>query len=77
MVKTVTRTFIRMVSQIMRMEVLNRMSEMSKDKKLNPRLKPEDIEKRAPTSLLTSLSSIQIINGNGWKQMTVLTKYNR
>lgn len=71
------RTFIRMVSSIMRMEMLNRISEVSDDRKLNPKLKPGDIGKRTPTSLLTSLSNIQMIYGNGWRQMTELTKDNR
>ena len=71
------RTFIRMVSSIMRMEMLNRISEISNDKKLDPKLKPRDIEKRGPTSLLTSLSNIQMIYGNGWQQMTEMTKDNR
>ena len=60
----------------MRMEMLNRISEISNDRKLNPKLKPRDIEKRGPTSLLTSLSNIQMIYGNGWKQLTEMTRDN-
>lgn len=71
------RTFIRMVSAIMRMEMLNRISEVADDKKMKKELKPRDIEKRTPTSLLSSLSNIQMIYGNGWKQMTEVTKDNR
>ncbi|MBR2255412.1 MAG: transposase [Candidatus Methanomethylophilaceae archaeon] len=71
------RTFIRMVSSIMRMEMLNRISEVSRDRKTKAEDKPRDIEKRTPASLLGSLSNIEMIYGNGWRQMTELTRDNR
>jgi len=71
------RTFIRMVSMIMTMEMINRISEIAKDKQIRPENKPRDIAKRGPISLLDSLSNLEIIYGNGWKQMTEVTKDNR
>ena len=71
------RTFIRMVASIMRMEILSRISEISEDKRMRPEDKPRDIEKRTPTSLLGSLSNIEMVYGDGWKRMTELTKDNR
>ena len=56
--------------------MLNYISEVAEDKRMKKELKPRDIEKRAPTSLLSSLSNIQMIYGNGWKQMTEVTKDN-
>ncbi|MBR4202457.1 MAG: hypothetical protein IKQ93_02670, partial [Candidatus Methanomethylophilaceae archaeon] len=71
------RTFIRMVASIMRMEILSRISEISEDKRMRPEDKLRDIEKRTPTSLLGSLSNIEMVYGDGWKRMTELTKDNR
>ena len=71
------RTFVRMVASIMRMEMISRISEVSEDKSIKPEDKPRDIEKRTPTSLLDSLSNIEMVYGDGWKQMTELTKDNR
>lgn len=71
------RTFIRMVAAIMRMEMVNRISEYSEDKTIKAELKPRDLDKRTPGSLLSSLSNIEMVYGNGWKQMTELTKDNR
>lgn len=73
----VGRTFIRMVSMIMVMEMINRISEVAKDNQIRPENKPRDIAKRSPISLLDSLSNLEIIYGNGWKQMTEVTKDNR
>ncbi len=73
----VGRTFIRMVSMIMIMEMINRISEVAKDNQTRPENKPRDIAKRSPISLLDSLSNLEIIYGNGWKQMTEVTKDNR
>ena len=64
-------------TSIMRMEMLSRISEVSEDKSIKPDDKPRDIEKRTPTSLLDSLSNIEMVYGDGWKQMTELTKDNR
>lgn len=71
------RTLIRMVSSIMRMEMLDRISEVSNDRTMKAELKPRDIEKRTPASLLSSLSNLQMVYGNGWKHMTELTRDNR
>ena len=66
-----------MVSSIMRMEIMNRISEVTRDRKTKAEDKPRDIEKRTPASLLGSLSNIEMIYGNGWRQMTELTRDNR
>lgn len=71
------RTFIRMVASIMRMEIIDRISEYANDDTVRKELKPRDLEKRTPGSLLSSLSNIEMVYGNGWKQMTELTKDNR
>lgn len=70
----VGRTFIRMVSLILRMEMVNRISEVAKDKGMRKELKPRDIGKRTPTSLLDSLSNIELIIGEGWNHLTEVTK---
>lgn len=71
------RTFIRMVSMIMTMEILHRISEYSEDRKIPARNKPRDIAKRTPRSLLGSLSNIDIIEGEGWREMTEVTRDNK
>ena len=73
----VGRTFIRMVSMIMTMDILHRISEYANDKKIPAKNKPRDIAKRTPRSLLGSLSNIDIIEGDGWREMTEVTKDNR
>ncbi len=70
----VGRTFIRMVSLILRMEMINRISEVANDKTMKKELKPRDIGKRSPTSLLDSLSNIELIIGDGWNHLTEVTK---
>lgn len=71
------RTFIRMVSNIIRVEIMNKISEVANDKDMKQSLKPRDIDKRTPDSLLDSLSNIRKVYGNGWAEITELTKDNR
>lgn len=66
-----------MVSMIMTMDILHRISEYANDKKIPAKNKPRDIAKRTPRSLLGSLSNIDIIEGDGWREMTEVTKDNR
>lgn len=73
----VGRTFVRMVSMIMTMDMLARISEFSRDPKVNAKMKPRDIAKRSPGSLLDSLSNLEIIEGDGWRRLTELTKDDR
>jgi hypothetical protein len=68
---------IRMVSSIIRAEMLNRIHEVSKDSKTKPEFQPRGIEVQTPTTLLSSLDNIEMIYGNGWKQMTEMTKDNQ
>lgn len=73
----VGRTFIRMVSAIMTVEILRRRNEFANDKNVNPKNKPRDLAKRTPGMFLDSLSNIEMIYGDGWKQMTEVTKDDR
>lgn len=68
------RTFIRMVSMIMKMEMVNRISEYSKDKKVKTKDKPRNIGRQTPESLLSTLSTIEIVRGTGWEELTEVTK---
>ena len=66
-----------MATSIMRVEMIDHISEYANDDTVRKELKPRNLEKRTPSSLLSSLSNIEIAYGNGWKQMTELTKDNR
>jgi len=69
------RTMIRMVANIMRMYMVNRISEYSDDKTIKPDQKPRDIDKQTPESLLSSLSNIEMVYINGGNdQMTEMTR---
>ena len=64
--QTVTgRTFIRMVSMIMKMEIVNRISEYAKDRRVKTKDKPRNIDRQTPESLLSSLSTIEIVRPAG------------
>ena len=67
MVKTVTRTFIGIESSIIKMEMLNRMSEVVQRQEAELQAEAQGHREEGPTSLLTSFSNIRMINGNGWK----------
>lgn len=73
----VGRTFIRMVSAIMSVEIVRRRNEFANDKRIDPKKKPKDVAKRTPGMFLDSLSNIEMICGDGWKQMTEVTKDDR
>ncbi len=71
------RTFIRMVSMIMTVDIKNRLAEYCADRSVKPKDKPRNISHRTPESLLESLDNIEIIEGKGWREMTEPTKDNR
>ncbi len=71
------RTLIRMVSMIMKVEMLGKISEVADDKKIKPEKKPRNIARRTPESLLASLSNIEMVQGDGWNHLTEITKDNR
>lgn len=71
------RALIRMVSMIMKVEMISRITEVANDKKIKPQNKPRDIARRTPESLLASLSNIERIYGDGWTHLTEITKDNR
>ena len=68
------RTFIRMVSMIMRMEMVNRISEYAADKKIKTKDKPRNIGRQKPETLLSSLSTIEVVRGTGWEELTEVTR---
>lgn len=71
------RTFLRMVSTILRVEIRNTIREVADNTKLKADLKPRDISSQTPSSLLSSLSNLEIIYGDGWQQLTEVTRNNR
>ncbi len=71
------RTLIRMVSMIMKVEMLCRISEVADDKTVKSENKPRNIGRRTPESLLASLSNIEMVEGDGWSHLTEVTRDNR
>ncbi len=71
------RALIRMVSMIMKVEMIWRISEVADSKKIKPANKPRNIAKRTPEGLLASLSNIERVEGFGWGGLTEVTKDNR
>lgn len=71
------RTLIRMVSLIMTMEMIAESKEYENAHRTRAELKPKGLGKRTPRMYLDSLSNIEMIYGNGWKQMTEVTKDDR
>ena len=68
------RTFIRMVSMIMKMEMVNRISECAGDRKVKAKDKPRNIGRQTLESLLSTLSTVEIVRGTGWEELTEVTK---
>ena len=71
------RTLIRMVSMMMKVEMLRRIAEVADDKRIKPSDKPRNIGRRTPEGLLASLSNIEKVQGDGWKHLTEITRDNR
>ncbi|MCQ2071350.1 MAG: transposase [archaeon] len=71
------RTLIRMVSLIMTMEMIAESKEYGGNPKVKAELKPRGIGKRTPRMYLDSLGNVEMIYGDGWKQMTEVTKDDR
>lgn len=71
------RTLIRMVSMMMKVEMLRRIAEVADDKRIKPSDKPRNIGRRTPEGLLASLSNIEKVQGNGWEHLTEITRDNR
>jgi len=71
------RALIRMVSMMMKVEMIWRISEVADDKKIKPANKPRNIGKRTPEGLLASLSNIERVEGDGWNHLTEITRDNR
>ena len=71
------RTLIRMVSMMMKIEMMRRIAEVADDKKIKPADKPRNIGRRTPEGLLSSLSNIERVEGDGWSHLTEITRDNR
>lgn len=71
------RALIRMVSMMMKVEMIWRIQEVADDKKIEPSDKPRNIGKRTPEGLLASLSNIERVEGDGWNHLTEITRDNR
>lgn len=73
----VGRTFVRMVSTIMEMDMFHTMRTYADDKKVKEDLKPRNLRKMDPQMVLGSVSNVDIVEGEGWKQLTEVTKTAR
>lgn len=71
------RALIRMVSMMMKVEMIWRIQEVADDKKIKPANKPRNIARRTPEGLLASLSNIERVEGDGWSHLTEITRDNR
>ena len=71
------RTLIRMVSMMMKVEMLRRIAEVADDRRIKPSDKPRNIGRRTPEGILASLSNIERVEGRGWSHLTEITRDNR
>lgn len=63
-----------MLCMIMKMEMVNRISEYAKDKKAKTKDKPRNIGRQTSESLLSILSTIEVVRGLGWEELTEVTR---